>query len=73
MTTSVNNKRALERGERAKKTHCLRGHEYNESNTYKNGANGKRYCKTCAKFLLAESRRKARNNNNNNNQKVGPQ
>jgi HNH endonuclease len=29
----------------ARKTHCKRGHEYNQENTYING--NKRYCKTC--------------------------
>ena len=82
VTTSVNNKRAWERGERARfyanhfqlrKTHCPKGHEYSEQNTGNGKERKRRWCKTCARFRMAESRRKARNNNNNNNQKEGPQ
>jgi hypothetical protein len=81
VTTSVNNKRAYERGERARfyanhfqlrKTHCPKGHEYSEQNTGNGKERKRRWCRTCARFRMAESRRKARNNNNNNNQKVGP-
>lgn len=32
----------------ARKTHCLRGHEYTEANTYR--SNGKRSCRTCPKM-----------------------
>jgi len=81
VTSSVNNKRAFERGERARtapnnanvaKTHCPQGHEYSPENTYVYPSRSARRCKTCDRFRVAESRRKARNNNNNNNQKVGP-
>lgn len=29
----------------AKKTHCSKGHEYDEANTYR--SNGRRYCRAC--------------------------
>jgi hypothetical protein len=35
-----------------RKTHCPKGHEYNEENTYR--ANGRRFCRTCR----AERKRK---------------
>lgn len=31
----------------AKKTHCAKGHPYDEANTYVNRANGARVCRTC--------------------------
>jgi len=34
-----------EHGKLDLKTHCLRGHEFTESNTYRN--NNKRYCREC--------------------------
>lgn len=69
VTASVNNKRAYERGERARttpnnanlaKTHCPQGHEYSSENTYMNVADRRRHCKTCNRFRLAESRRKTK-------------
>jgi len=69
VTSSVNLKRAFDRGERARtaannanlaKTHCPRGHEYSSENTYMNVADRRRHCKTCNRFRLAESRRKTK-------------
>jgi len=39
------------RGSRAKRTHCIHGHEYTEANTVNQSRNGKdfRYCRTCLK------------------------
>ena len=34
------------RGKKAQQTHCLRGHEYTEANTYRHKSGG-RYCRTC--------------------------
>ena len=47
----------------ARKTHCVRGHEFNESNTrYRTGANGKtwRKCRACAREDRAAWRAKKR-------------
>lgn len=44
VTAKVN----AERGEKAQKTHCVRGHEFNEANTYVK-PNGNRACKACHK------------------------
>jgi len=75
VTSSVNNKRAYERGEKIhhglKITHCPKGHEYSETNTRYSKDRQQRNCRACDRFRKAESRRKARNNNNNNNQKAG--
>lgn len=48
---SENTKDAVERGNnyQASKTHCIRGHEYNEANTYIR-PNGNRDCKKCIKL-----------------------
>lgn len=39
----------ISRGARAKRTHCVHGHEYTEENTVHQSRNGKahRYCRTC--------------------------
>lgn len=34
---------------RARQTHCLRGHEYNEKNTYHHPQRGTRDCRACAR------------------------
>lgn len=36
-------------GENARKTHCIRGHEFNEANTYLT-REGRRHCKPCARI-----------------------
>jgi HNH endonuclease len=46
----------------AAKTHCPRGHEYTEENTYISKRN-QRTCRTCARELQRERRRRQRGNN----------
>jgi len=67
VTSSVNNKRAYERGERARtapnnanvaKTHCPQGHEYLPENTYVHPSRPRRQCKTCDRFRKAQAYRK---------------
>lgn len=41
----------------ASKTHCPRGHEYNEANTFR-GSRGERRCRECAKLYQRELRAK---------------
>lgn len=36
--------------ENARKTHCPQGHEYDETNTYINPANGGRVCRACVRI-----------------------
>lgn len=38
----------------ARKTECLRGHPFDEVNTYVNPSNGRRRCRQCARDLQAE-------------------
>jgi hypothetical protein len=40
------------------KTHCPRGHEYNEANTYINPTTGGRYCRTCQRIHVREAQRR---------------
>lgn len=52
-TYSQNMRDAHERGRVSpSKTHCLRGHEYTEANTYKN-AYGRRQCRECMRIRRA--------------------
>lgn len=44
----VNIRRAKLRSANALKTHCIRGHEFTEANTYINRLTGNRSCKACA-------------------------
>ena len=43
---NVDDKMKRGRHDNSKKTHCKRGHEFNETNTYKR-KDGRRLCKTC--------------------------
>ena len=43
----------------ASKTHCPRGHEYNEANTIR-GARGERRCRECAKIYQREYKARKR-------------
>lgn len=38
--------------QRARKTHCVRGHEFTEENTYRDGK-GRRYCRECQRHRSA--------------------
>jgi hypothetical protein len=50
VTTKVNVLRSMNPAAiNARKTHCKRGHEFNEQNTYKSNDN-KRHCKLCTKI-----------------------
>lgn len=48
--------------ENAKKTHCLRGHPFNESNTFLKRSRGRvqRICRTCNIIKLRELRKRTR-------------
>lgn len=48
------------RARAAAQTHCLRGHEYNEANTYRWSGNGRRRCRKCAALYQAMLRALAR-------------
>lgn len=49
------------RGPAANKTHCVRGHRYDEANTYRNPANsGRRVCRTCHRLDERQRRRQIR-------------
>lgn len=39
-------------------THCPRGHEYTDANTYRGPKSGLRHCRKCAPILLAASLRR---------------
>lgn len=47
----------LRRGKRAQTTHCPRGHEYDEANTYNRPSRPGRVCRRCANERNAERRR----------------
>ncbi len=49
------------RGERATRTHCPRGHEYTDSNTYyhRRGHQSHRICRVCNRLHVAKYKQKA--------------
>jgi hypothetical protein len=46
----------------ARQTHCIRGHAFNEVNTYINPNNGERHCRKCA-CIIQKNRRKRMGDN----------
>jgi hypothetical protein len=42
--------------QQSRQTHCKRGHEFTDANTYRNG--GKRFCRQCMSEMKAEYRRR---------------
>lgn len=48
------------RGRNSERTHCPRGHPYDEENTYRNPRNGDRQCIKCRIARVAESRARAK-------------
>jgi hypothetical protein len=64
VTRSENLKRGMKRGERQReKTHCPKGHPYDEANTYHHPS-GKRCCRTCGREWQSALRIKAKESNN---------
>ena len=57
VVTNLENNR---RGERANRTHCKQGHEYNEENTYRH-PDGWRDCRACQREYGKQFREKRRN------------
>jgi hypothetical protein len=39
------------------KTHCPSGHEYTDTNTYRNNVNGSRHCRTCRREYMQKHRK----------------
>ncbi len=58
VTHGENSSRAGKLNPNARKTHCPQGHEYTESNTFRD-RRGSRHCKSCAHAARAERRRRA--------------
>lgn len=44
----------------ARKTHCLRGHEYSEENTYRNPNTNRRSCRACRSLLRQAPQKRRR-------------
>jgi hypothetical protein len=42
----------------ANRTHCIRGHEFTQENTYINASSGQRVCRTCSVAYQKQYRRK---------------
>lgn len=47
-------------GQNARKTHCKRGHEFTEENTYINATSGNRQCRACHRAYSNEKNRRQR-------------
>ena len=47
VTFAENQRRGIQRNQYMDKTHCVRGHEFNEKNTYMKPNNGGRECRVC--------------------------
>lgn len=45
---------------RAAKTHCVRGHLFDEANTYRHHSRGERRCRTCNRDRMRQQRRRLR-------------
>ena len=56
--------RPKHRVQRFRKTHCVRGHEYTEENSYINPQTGARKCRTCEKERFRNYRKKKKEETN---------
>jgi hypothetical protein len=48
------------RGEPANRTHCPRGHAYDQANTGHNARTGRRFCKACHSFFAVRTKARRR-------------